>query len=580
MSLRSLVVPSLAAACALVIGCSDAEEKAPSAEPATSAGAAPIPSSEATVEASAEAAPKPQSDKPLLGARAFATTVYAEPKRSASKLGYLRVGAKVPRSAEQVSRRGCKGGWYAVEPKGFVCAGEGATIDMRDPLLRAAATRPNRDRPLPYRYGFVRSVLPMYLRVPSSQQQFKSEFKLEEHLEWFKEHKDEIQKADLGAYDVAVDAQGRNLRGKALGALGRDKNSSEMGVGELFGASGNDDPWPFWLRDNERLIPNISGFDVPDYAVFADRARRHTGLAFIGSFPSDEHHLRRRFAITTDLRLAPTTKVKPDSASPWHGVELGGDVKLPLAFVARRGAQAYRLSDGSVESVGDLKRRSAHGLSGKVKLVEGERYVQFQDGKWAKKKMLGLALTPSKFPRPAQKGRRWVQVNIGQQTLTLWEGKTPVFTTLVSTGRPQFGDPDETTASPRGIYSVYAKHVSATMDADEGAGQRLNKTKALKPGDPGYVPSKGDGQYGVTLRRGHGLFKLRDVPYIQYFHRNYAIHAAYWHDVFGIARSHGCINLAPADALRVFKFTDPQVPEGWHGVRVPEGKGTPVVLHK
>ncbi|MCA9623519.1 MAG: L,D-transpeptidase, partial [Myxococcales bacterium] len=87
-----------------------------------------------------------------------------------------------------------------------------------------------------------------------------------------------------------------------------------------------------------------------------------------------------------------------------------------------------------------------------------------------------------------------------------------------------------------------------------------------------------DGVYGVTLRRGHGLFKLRDVPYIQYFHKNYALHAAYWHDVFGIARSHGCINLAPADALRVFKFTDPNVPEGWHGVR--SETGTPVVLHK
>jgi lipoprotein-anchoring transpeptidase ErfK/SrfK len=92
------------------------------------------------------------------------------------------------------------------------------------------------------------------------------------------------------------------------------------------------------------------------------------------------------------------------------------------------------------------------------------------------------------------------------------------------------------------------------------------------------VPQKGDGVYGVTLRRGHGLFKLRDVPYIQYFESNYAIHGAYWHDVFGIARSHGCINLAPADALRVFKFTEPQVPDAWHGMRI--ANGTAVVIHK
>jgi hypothetical protein len=136
------------------------------------------------------------------------------------------------------------------------------------------------------------------------------------------------------------------------------------------------------------------------------------------------------------------------------------------------------------------------------------------------------------------------------------------------------------------------------MDSDEGAHERMGsqapsaagddddddakgddaKSGALKPGDEGYVPRKGDGVYGVTLRRGHGLFKLRDVPHIQYFHKNYAIHGAYWHDVFGIARSHGCINLAPADSLRVFHWTEPAVPQGWHGVNT--DNGTPVILHK
>jgi len=586
--ITTAAVPLLAG---LLAGCgADDEAQAPeadTAQAATSASSEPAPEqAEQNEDEEGKEDVKPASfegqdpDVPLLGARAYATKVYAEPNKKAERLGYLRVGAKVRRSPEPVGKRGCKGGWYEIEPQGFVCVGEDATIDMDDPLLRAASKRPNRNAPLPYRYGFVRSVLPLYLKVPTAQQQFKSEFKLKEHLEWFKDHKDEIQHSDLGAYDIAVDEMGRVVRGKALGELGRDKNSTEMSLGELFGGNSDDDPWPFWLQEGERLIPNISGFEVPDYAVFADRARRHTGLAFVGSFETDEHHLGRRFGITTDLRLAPTTKVKPDAASPFHGVELGDEYQLPIAFVSRRGAQAYKVSSDSAEPTGDLKRRSVLKLTGKVARVDGERYVEIEGGRWAKKKMLGVVATPSKFPRPGRKGHKWVQVNIAEQTLTLWEGKTPVFATLVSTGRPQFGDPDKTTASPRGIYHVYAKHISATMDSDEGSGQRMNKDKELKPGDKGYVPSKGDGVYGVTLRRGHGLFKLRDVPYIQYFHKNYALHAAYWHDVFGIARSHGCINLAPADALRVFKFTGPVVPDGWHGVKVPKGKGTAVVLHK
>ncbi|MCA9625930.1 MAG: L,D-transpeptidase, partial [Myxococcales bacterium] len=431
-------------------GCGDAETASPEAAVTSEAvdTAPPVSAETASAETElASAAPDEVPDRPLLGALDYATTIYAKPSDKSARLGYLRVGAKVPRSEEPVSKRGCKGGWYQIEPQGFVCVGKSATLDMDDPLLRAASVRPHRDRPMPYRYGFVRSVLPLYLRVPTAQQQHKSEFKLGDHLEWFREHKEEIQSADLGAYDVAVDAQGRALPGKALGELGRDKNSSEMSLGELFGGHSDDDPWPFWLRDGERLIPNISGFDVPDYAVFADRARRHTGLAFVGTFNTDEHYLGRRFAITTDLRLAPTSKVKPDSGSPWHGVELGDDWPLPIAFVARRGAQSYLIEDGEARSAKPLKRRSVHKLTGKVHRVDGEKYVQLEGGRWAKKDMLALVLTPSKWPRPAKKNEKWVQVNIGEQTLTLWEGKKPVFATMVSTGRPQFGDWKETTAS-------------------------------------------------------------------------------------------------------------------------------------
>ena len=68
------------------------------------------------------------------------------------------------------------------------------------------------------------------------------------------------------------------------------------------------------------------------------------------------------------------------------------------------------------------------------------------------------------------------------------------------------------------------------------------------------------------MRRGSQNFELRDVPWIQYFAAGYALHGAYWHDVFGTPRSHGCINLAPIDARLVFQWTDPPVPTGWHGL--------------
>ena len=74
-------------------------------------------------------------------------------------------------------------------------------------------------------------------------------------------------------------------------------------------------------------------------------------------------------------------------------------------------------------------------------------------------------------------------------------------------------------------------------------------------------------------------FELRDIPYVQYFLEGYALHTAYWHDSFGLPRSHGCVNLAPEDAKRLFLWTDPPIPPGWHGV-MKALTGTVVFTHR
>lgn len=540
----------------------------PTVSPTAPASPSPSPSTSTSSAATAES--------PKLGILGFATLVFEKPNEAAKRVGYLRAGAVIPRAAEPTSHAGCKGGWYAIEPHGYVCAGKDATLDLQHPVLRAATKRPRLDKPLPYRYGFVRATLPFYLKVPSAPQQYEAELELEKHLAWYKENKSD-DAVTLGAQDLAIDEHGRVLSGKRLGELGLEKNGTELGLGELFGGTSDEDPLPFWLENNTRSIPNISDFAVPESSFFADRARRHYGLAFVGSFQADEAHLRRRFGITTDLRLAPTSKIKPDSGSPWHGVELGGEYELPLAFVKVRGVQAYQVKHGVAEPGGTLERRSVHRLSGAIETVAGQSYYQLKDGRYARAEDVGLAVAPSRWPKVAEQNEKWIEVDLSEQVMVLWNGKKAEFTTLVSTGRPAIGDSKDTYSTIRGSFQIYAKHISATMDSDEGMGKKANSDNGLKPGDEGYVPERGDGMYGVTVRRGHGLFTLRDVPHIQYFHKNYAIHGAYWHDVFGVARSHGCINLAPADSLRVFQWTAPHIPEGWHGVRE---VGTSILVHK
>jgi hypothetical protein len=119
-------------------------------------------------------------------------------------------------------------------------------------------------------------------------------------------------------------------------------------------------------------------------------------------------------------------------------------------------------------------------------------------------------------------------VDLSQQTLVLYEHDRPVFATLVSTGIEDY-------ETPTGVFQIRHKRVTDTM-ADLG-------------------PEAGDDRY-----------RVEDVPWTQYFEGSFALHAAFWHTRFGIRRSHGCVNMAPYDAHRVFQSTWPRVPDGWHGL--------------
>ena len=505
----------------------------------------------------------PTAGVPQLGIIAFEVPIYQKADKASAKIGTLRLGAIINRKAEPAGKAGCAGGFYEIEPRGFVCVSEDtATLDLTHPLVRAAHVRADRRRPLPYSYAFVRAVAPLYLKAPTVEEQKKSEFKLEEHLEWYGRHHEEINSISPGANDLELP-----FFPKAK------KQSSDLLLGQRYGSEEDFDPMPFWLEGGKRSIPNVSSFKVPPYAIFADRTRRHTGLSLIGAFKTPE--LDRAFAITTDLRLVPISKIKPDTGSQWHGVEIdGNELKLPFAFVrqpcdpkASEDTCPYSLkldADGGPHRVKKLEPRSIVKLTGQAKNVGETRYRELEGGLWAKANDLGAVMEPNEWPAAAGKDQKWVEVSIANQTLTLWQGKKPLYATLVSTGQDGMGDPKTTKSTIRGEFRVKNKFVTATMDSNERT-----------------TPETKNAEEGKTLRRGANNFELRDVPYVQYFEGAFALHVAYWHDVFGQARSHGCINLSPIDGLRVFQFTEPSVPDDWHGMYVNDANaGTWVVLHR
>jgi lipoprotein-anchoring transpeptidase ErfK/SrfK len=537
--------------------------------------------------------------------------VYARPDPTSPRYGYLRLGAVVDRDAGPAGNDRCPGGWFRIHPRGYVCANREITFDTNHPLVRAAAVRPDITKPLPYKYAFLSGSAPLYLRIPDSEEQKRAEYHLTYHEGWWGRHNREVTRVTLGANDVPIDDRGIPIAADDAGTS-PGRLSTELSLGELLGGQSDADPIPFWL-EGSRTIANVADYKPGPRAYYAKKAWRHTGLALVGAFPTGPDSRDRRFAVTVDLRLVPVDRLKPDTASAFHGAALSDDLTLPLAIIrsecdpkdGKPCAHAYRLDSNETHQ---LERthpyRSFVRLSGKKVDVEGLRYYETKDGDWVRGKDAGVAFTPETWPLSARNGQKWIEVSIRHQTLVLWEGQKPVYMTLVSTGQDGMKDPKTMKSTPMGFFRIQSKHVTATMDANEQSAQgkapesadkdvgeakmalrETDRDPERKAADPPRAEAKetaakdsDEKQFG----RPEGSFELRDVPYVEYFSSGYALHGAYWHDVFGTARSHGCINLSPIDAHHLFLWTDPPVPQNWHGVFTTKDtpRGTLVAVHE
>lgn len=122
---------------------------------------------------------------------------------------------------------------------------------------------------------------------------------------------------------------------------------------------------------------------------------------------------------------------------------------------------------------------------------------------------------PPGSPRPYGVGvtEKWINVDLATQTLTAYEGDTPVFNTLISSGTWEF-------PTVTGQFRTYLKYEKQTMN--------------------GYL-------------LGYDYY-LPDVPYVMYFYGDYAIHGTFWHSNFGTPMSHGCVNTSPEDAAWLFNW--------------------------
>jgi len=110
-------------------------------------------------------------------------------------------------------------------------------------------------------------------------------------------------------------------------------------------------------------------------------------------------------------------------------------------------------------------------------------------------------------------------ISRSKQTMIAYEGETVVRTYTISTGL-------ELTPTPRGAFTVFRKTPTRYMQ--------------------GPLP-------GISSQ----YYDLPGVPWNLYFTKQGAVvHGAYWHDSFGQAYSHGCVNVDPTEARELYAWAE------------------------
>lgn len=484
-------------------------------------------------------APAPLGDAALDRPRAYVRSRFAwivpegppgaEPPREARDgwLGHATYGGAIPLRGPVVgpvpASPACL--WQPVEPRGLVCLGRDAALDPDDPVASARrAVAPDLASPFPYAYA--RSLgAPRYRGIPPEREQRMTERDLDVR-------RARIASARAAGSPEAVARVDPNLVGVTLEPAGAPAPS-----------------------DLERIVAGAREGDE-SYAFGAT-------IAYVSAFDANE----RSWLLTWDRAVVPRSRVRDFARSTFHGVDLGGDVRLPIAFFrgAPQRAAVYRRDEsgafvatdasfpphtwialrgppvdgrlGGTAPASDAPTHRFHATSRKDAFVDDAEAVVLRG--------------PSTPPALPEGGRRtWIEVSAVGGWLVAYEGERPVFATLISAGRGitirGTDGPVDLSSTPRGTYAIQAKLATTTMV---------------------------HGEANEELRA--------EVPYTQTFRGGgYALHGAYWHDKFGERRSRGCVNLSPIDARRLFELTEPSVPEGWHAVRALPGEPvTMVVIH-
>lgn len=149
---------------------------------------------------------------------------------------------------------------------------------------------------------------------------------------------------------------------------------------------------------------------------------------------------------------------------------------------------------------------------------------------------------PAVMGADSNAGEKHIYINLKTQTLKAYEGDKLFMETLVSTGK--------WFPTPTGEFRIWTKIRSTRMSGGSG----------------------------------DGYYNLPNVPYVMYFSggeipatSGFGLHGTYWHNNFGHAMSHGCVNMRTTDIAKLYDWATPTT-QGLTTLASSDNPGTKITI--
>lgn len=158
--------------------------------------------------------------------------------------------------------------------------------------------------------------------------------------------------------------------------------------------------------------------------------------------------------------------------------------------------------------------------------TEGADWNLIGAGQWVEARKVAQVNINSTPPQGVT-SNRWIEVNLAEQTLAVYEESRLVFATVIASGSEPFW-------TKPGLFQIFQK----------------KETETMRNNDPA------------------DFYYLDNVPWTMYYDGARALHGAYWRTRFGYPQSHGCVNLSVGDSRWLYNWA---IEGDWVYVHDPTG---------